>query len=519
MAAVAQAPLPFKEVIAPPETSRNTLFILCIFFSCFLSAGLLNASRAPLWMDEVLATWTARQPTAALVRSAIYHGAEFSPPTYHLLLHYLIACFGSSKLLLRLPSLLAIGLSGLCIFSLVRRYLHVATAAYAVAFLLTGALWDFALQVRPYALLIACFSFALLFWDGLNKKGGRAYRCRVAGICLSLIACISFHFYGVLFVPCLAAAEAWFSWSHRRIRRLVWIALFVSGASTLVWLPLIQVFRGFSSSDTASPEYFAKPTIERLATTYTGLFMFDRKQVFLLLLTFCLLGVIYAWNRTTARPNFALLRPTKETDDQGLYVLGTVLTAFPFIVFLFAVFVVKTFSFRYTLAGAIGLSLLLACVLDHLMAFRTVASFLVLAACALLFVRKTQTGSEFDVRSLLSEATQPYPIVVGEGLRFFELEEEVPKDVKSRLVYVTAPTDARNTDTNNENQVRRWGVIRPDLNIVSPQHFFSTTARFYLLHTPSTPDVITPWLLERGLLSKPIALSGGAWLFLAVAPK
>ncbi len=499
---------------------RYLLMLVGLFLFCVLVATLREAVRNPLWMDEVLAVWVARMPSAAAIRSAIAHGSEFSPPTYHLLLHYLARLAGNTYLVYRLPSVLAHLVTGICVFTLLRRYLETASAAFGMAFALLGYLSMYALQARPYALLVACFALATLLWDDLDRNGVKSWRIVVIAFLLAFAA--SLHFYAALFVVCIASMEGVWSVLNGRIRPAVWIGFFLAGLSSLAWLPLLKTLSRFNAGDTTAPNYYAKPTSGALTYVYSTLFVFDRQHVLLLLIAIALVALVYALAGLGTRIPFRPADPPSPVGQRltNLYIIGFCEIAFPILVFVVARFVTRTFNARYCLLGCLGFSILIACVLRSLSASRPMAALVLLAACRLAFVDiPTWSEDEAYLEPLFAKANQSYPIVIGEGLEFLQLEESAPPSSKARFVYVTAPPGVVSPDPTNENQVKRWIPIRPDLPIVDAPTFFSRNQRFYILHTGASTDVLTGWLMRNGLLGKVIAHDGGTWLFEAKSPE
>ena len=104
---------------------------LVTFLLAYLGSCLISAWHTPLWMDEVLATWVARLPTVDAIIRADYQGSDAIPPTFSLLLHYLIRCFGDHRIVLRLPGILATMGSSFCLLAVLRRSLG-QTAAIGV---------------------------------------------------------------------------------------------------------------------------------------------------------------------------------------------------------------------------------------------------------------------------------------------------------------------------------------------------------------------------------------------------
>jgi len=492
--------------------------LLVLFAICFLVASMKAAAANPLWMDEVLTVWVVRLKSTGAIWSALYHGSEFASPTYHLLLHYWASVAGYSYLALRLPSILAILASGICVFALLRPRAGTSVAAFGMCLSLLGYLSTFAVQIRPYALVVCCFSMAAVLWSGLDDR--RPSWWRIMLITGLLAFAIALHFYAVLFVPCFALTELIWAASSRRIRVPVWIALIVAGASSFAWLPLIRTISRYNAGDSSSYAYYAKPTSSVLRYVYATYFIFDIKQALLLLVSVCLVGVVYAFGHVY-RP-FGSDSMSKDrlrwSSMAKLYSIAFATTAFPVIVFIFARLVTRTFHARYALIACAGLALLTACALGSIPAFRQVIAFALLVACALTFIRSEQPGGATGTVALLKDATKPYPIVIAEGLQFFQLEEAAPEPLKSRLVYVTAPPGVTSGDPTNEHQVERWRPIRPDLKIEDANSFFAQNPHFYILHSEVSADILTDWLLRKDALGKPQGRDGDEWLFEGEAP-
>ncbi len=515
-----------SETIVEPKTDKKgsqhrALWLVGLFSFCFLAASLRVASK-PVWMDEVLAVWVIRMHSARDIISALYHGSEFSPPTYHLLLHGLAMVAGSSYLVLRIPSILATLVSGLCVFALLRRYFDSHAAAFGMAFALLGFLSSFAVEIRPYALVVACFAFAALLWDRLDERAGDLWR--IGLITLSLAVATALHFYAVLFVPCIAMMEALWSAYHRRLRLPVWLGLIAAGGLSLVWLPLIRALSHYNAGDSSSPNYYGRPIPGRLIETYSALFILDKKQALFLLTAVCLLAAAYALNKGRASTGTALELPQERQGAFGtnLYIVAFCAAAFPLLVFFFSVAVTKTYNARYCLIACLGFAVLLASVLSRVPAFRRITTPLLFVGCVLTLFRSAPAGvppTTPEIAEVLTQATKPYPIVVAEGLQYFQLEEGLPDPLKSRLVYVTAPPKVKNPDPTNENQVKRWIPLRPDLKIVSADTFLAQNPHFYLLHSSDSTDVLTNWLIKRGMIEKLDVNTGGTWLFEAGSSK
>lgn len=509
--------------IAPSRLSPAILLTIGFVSLCFLAGGVRLAASTPLWMDEVLAVWVVRLHTARDVLSALTHGSEFAPPTYDLIVHWFAGLAGTSYRALRLPSLLAGLFSGLCVFALLRRYLSAPSAAFGLAFTLLGVLSGYAMQVRPYILVVACFSLCMLLWDDLDRSR-RLDLPRLAAIAVLLAGAVALHFYAVLLVVCVAGMELSWSVLNQRLRFGVWVSLFLAGASSFFWLPLIRTLSRYNAGDTSSLAYYARPSLGKLIAGYVTLFLPDKRLALLFILVVVLFGLFYAFRQSvSANANEDGFDDGSEAmrSRANLFIIAFSTIAFPIVVFLFAKFVTKTFNVRYCLIAGLGFSILAGCLVNELRGGKLAISLSVLASSVLMFLHPaSQLGDKVpDILTLFARANTNDPIVVGEGLQYFQIEEAVPADLKDRIYFVTSPADARNDDPTNENQVKRWKSIRPDLRVVDAKSFFLEHPHFYLLHTAETADLLTDWLLRHSLLKSPVAFTDDAWLFQADAPK
>src|SRR5436309_14641623 len=109
-------------------------------------------------------------------------------------------------------------------------------------------------------------------------------------------------------------------------------------------------------------------------------------------------------------------------------------------------------------------------------AFRLAGSAVLLASClplgALLTIPCLGTAVPDEV-AVVKQTPEPYLIVIGEGLVYFELEEAMPEEIKSRLVCGDTPPGVISPDPTNEHHLNRWRSIRPDLKVVSATDFFA----------------------------------------------
>src|SRR5689334_25099215 len=78
-----------------PSDRAIVVGLFTLLSAAYLYAATARSIADHFWMDEVLAVVAARQPGLSGVWHAIWSGTDFSPPTYHYLLHGLVQIFGA----------------------------------------------------------------------------------------------------------------------------------------------------------------------------------------------------------------------------------------------------------------------------------------------------------------------------------------------------------------------------------------------------------------------------------------
>lgn len=471
---------------------------LTVVASIAYARAAVTAARQPYWMDEVLAVWTARRPDARAVWEALRQGAEFSPPLYHLLLRTIVGFGIDDPVALRLPSIAAVYVVALAAFALVRRRFARPIACLALVVCLSGLLFSYAVQARQYAAVAACFALACALWDGPPER--RVSGVRALGIAALLSVAIGMHFYAILLAGSLGLMELVWMLRHRRIRWPIILALLASAVSILLWLPIMQAVSAYNHGDSAAPDYYARPTLERLLATSIGLLRGDGSlpPAPLAALTIAFGARILAGRPAeSARPDLPIIA----------FAACSVLP----LVFAFSALVTGTFNMRYVIVVAMGSSLIVAqCVAAHRHGTVIACCLIGLTAAAIL----SDAGVPKRLRreeafALLAGAPEGPPIATGNGLRFFEIYEGAGPAVAKRLVFLMVPDLDRSPDPTNDHQVRRWARIDPALPIKPIQDFLAANPEFLLFTDPTLPDMLPDDLHARGYVSRLVAERAG----------
>jgi hypothetical protein len=200
-----------------------------------------------LWADEFCALYTDRLPS---LRAVAHYQATtpmtLDPMVYNSLAHFAMKVLGPTPFALRLPSLFGFVLMQVCLFYFVRPIAgeRVATLALGLPALLgTSA---YAMQARPYAMLMGLSALAMVTWQRASRKEGERVGTLVA-LAVSIALAINTHYYGVLLLVPLCAAELVRSIDRKRIDGPMILAIAAGAMGILLLLPFTKAAGRFSA--------------------------------------------------------------------------------------------------------------------------------------------------------------------------------------------------------------------------------------------------------------------------------
>jgi hypothetical protein len=204
------------------------------------------AVRDPLWNDELYTWYFARLPTFGDVWRELSTGVEQLPPFYYMTERTSLWLLGDNDLALRLPSMLGMLLAGVCLFIVVARRTNGWYGVVAVLIPAASGAFRYAWEARPYALVLGFAAAALLAHQ--SRADGIRPRFAAVALACALAAATGLHYYGVLIVLPIAAAELVRWWGRRVVDAAVLAALAVPLVPLAVASPLIADARKYSGS-------------------------------------------------------------------------------------------------------------------------------------------------------------------------------------------------------------------------------------------------------------------------------
>jgi len=491
------------------------LLLAAIAALTYAAAAVAISSARTFWVDEVLAVWAARLPSAADTTNAIWNGAEFSPPTYDLMLRYVFSAAGADLLTARLPSICAILAAAALIAYLVGKRLGVLFGALAFALILNSALFDYAIQARAYALLAALLAVGLVLWSACGAHAGI---WRPAGLAAALFVSVSLHFYAVISFALFALMELLWSLAHRRLRPAIWIALGAGGISCGVWLPLIRRHAGFNANDSVSPEFYGAPTLGHLVEHAHALFIGANAFWLFVLAALLLIASAHVLARSIGKREQDI--PADRNGETDLLIIGAGLLAALPIGFAIAMSATHVFSARYALAATLGAAILFVLAIARTPYRAAVAYPLLILLCILPLMRGAPGDLSAAAAQLLKAHPARGPIVIGDGNFFMEMMEAADSDTRTRLVYLRRPAGVVDGDTSAQNQLMRLkNSFRPDLPVRDFDAFVRENRSFDLLARPGkATDALSAWLVDKGWIVGAAAIRPTIALLQARAP-
>ena len=477
----------------------------------------MRGSRRVQARPRIRGDGTGERRPAGQALQGTNSGTDFSPPTYHFLLHGFVQAAGAADghLVWRLPSILAVYGAALCTYLLlVKSQLSRLAAVLGFGVVLAFWLFDYAIQARQYALLTLGLALALLLWWDIDDT----HVGKVRAFCLWLVlaVCLCLHFYGVIEVAAIGTAELVYWISRRRFRIAVWMALLLTVPVEAALYPLASHLAKFNAGDNLASGYYAKPAIGGFLDAVFDVIGGGGLGTLLLILAFLVMGIAYLLERSKPRSAAAAesiqTGPVVQLTKIEIVIIS--LCILPLITFAFSLFVTGSFSSRYMAAGALLPAIAAPYMLDRLPSRRFVALALVPLIVGILILRSHAPDPVADALTVLQKPRPAFPIVVGEGLLYIELMEAADPNTKSELVYLKRPAGSFSPDPTNENLVTRLATFHPEYRVGEPNAFLESNANFYELYRPGmSTDTTTPSLIEKGRLGSPLDAERGILLF------
>jgi hypothetical protein len=295
---------------------------------------------------------------------------SLDPLLDHALSHEAMQVFGVGAFAQRLPALAGFLLMQVCLFFFVRKLAGDRAGLVAAAFPAVTATLFYSAEGRPYGLMLGLYALALWCWQvGSRRETGRVWA--LVGLAAAIAGTINAHYFGILLLVPVCAAEGWRTLERRKIDWAMCAAIAVGMAGVLATRPFMKAAGEFRT------HYYNGGTVglhditrayRTLFVDYTKMAMSAQHAWMAVLVVFAAALVWGCWRVARVQ---AASHPTQ--DDKAVlngaptvcvpgadWVLVLTLAALPFCGYLLARFVTHSIEVRYVLGAVVAISAMLA---------------------------------------------------------------------------------------------------------------------------------------------------------------
>jgi uncharacterized membrane protein len=297
---------------------------------------------------------------------------SLDPLLYHVLSHGAMRVFGVGAFAQRLPALKGFLLMQVCLFFFARNLAGERAGAVAAAFPVLTATLFYSAEGRPYGLMLGLYALALLCWqvairesgnrESGNREQGTGNSLRpwgLVGLAVAVAATINAHYFGILLLVPVCAAEGFRTVQRRRIDWPVCAAILVGMAGFAGTQPFLKAAGEFRKN------YYNGGTVglHDITRAYRSIFVDYTKMsmaaqhVWMVALVVFAVALVWGCVRQISgrQPRARELRISAAE-----WVLLLTLAALPFCGYLMARFVTHSIEVRYVLGAVVAISAMLA---------------------------------------------------------------------------------------------------------------------------------------------------------------
>jgi hypothetical protein len=494
---------------------------LAVVLTLVATFGVATAARLPLWNDELFTYYFGHLPGLDALWGELSRGAEQTPPGFYLITRASIWAFGSSPLALRLPEIVGFVVACAFLYLVVRRRSSPLAGLVAALILGTSSTRAYAVEARPYALVLGLSAVALWSWQRAAEHG-RQRRLALVVLGLSLAGAVSSHYYAVLLLGPFAVALVV---RARTDGRFDWPAALALGGGIV---PLVVFSPLLASAADYAATFWAVPTWAQSLEFYGGLAPVALPAVSAVSLPVVAGGVTLAALVIVAgvvrQRGVSFLLSSAPVHE---WVLYGALALLPVAGVVIAKLVTGAYVARYVLPAVLGLAALVALVVHRLDRRIPVAApaagvllvVLVTVAAADLSAAGAEAQRRLATVAFLDANSGGRPVVVASAHEFFELSHDIARRGGPELRYLADPDLALTV----------LGTDTIELGLVQLQEFAPLQLRdfdgylrthddFLLFGAELDWDWTTEVLRERGYRFEVQAAFGAVPLYRVVRP-
>ena len=170
---------PGGEVTSPhldrdmPRWLTSGLAVPAALLAILVYAAVMSLDRAAtrfFWNDEIVTIVVSRLSSPSAIWSALKAATDGNPPAFYLIERALGSVTGDPHVSFRVASILGVLLTSIALFIFVRRSAGAIGGLLAATMpLLTPLFSFFAIEARPYSVLVACLAWAMVTWQHVAR--------------------------------------------------------------------------------------------------------------------------------------------------------------------------------------------------------------------------------------------------------------------------------------------------------------------------------------------------------------
>mgnify|MGYP001594038629 CR=1 FL=1 len=501
----------FAERLAGWLDSHSPWF-LTGFSLCYFVTAVGLAKSGPFWFDELFTYYIARQCSAADIMAILRVPVDQQPPPFYFVTHAASRLAGDVHIGFRLPGILGVWLMSVCLFLFVARRTNALYGAFAMLTPLLLTTFSYAVEARPYGLVVGFCALGLLAWQA--AADGRRRVVWLPVLALALAAGISSSYYAVLLLAPFGLGELVRTVHRKAVDWGIWLALGAGGGISFLYLPLVaRSVDGFSSRNWASPSTGA------IFSMY-GRYLEDVAVPLVALVAALSLVLIFSGSnlKPESLGNRNRAFPHEIAAGIGLLLL-------PVLGCAVAALHTKMITARYVLPTVLGFTILFTLIAFRaarggaaagtvlfLVALGSVVAYQVPIARGTFRARRESTGT---LRSLLAKQPAGLPVVVNDPRRFFEASHYESPEIASRLYFLVDPEASY-----RYGRVPYAGRGLLEMQRVAPIHvrelapFRKARKEFLVYRVKSDFEFVLAAVVADGASVQLVAAEGGEYLFL-----
>jgi hypothetical protein len=491
---------------------RHPLWFLTGFSLCYFVTAVWLVKSGRFWFDELFTYYIARLSSTADIMALLRIPADHHPPPFYLVTHAASRLVSDVHLGFRLPEILGVWLMSVCLFLFVARRTNALYGAFAMLTTLLLTTFSYALDARPYGLVVGFCALALLAWQA--AADGRRRPVWLPVLALALAAGISSSYYAVLLLAPFGLGELVRTVHRKAVDWGIWLALGAGGGISLLYLPLVA-----RSVDSFSSRNWANPTIGRFFGMYQTYFGEAIVPMVALMAAFSLLLVFSGSN----------LKPESLGNRNRAYpheiAAGIGLLLLPVLGHAVAVLHTKMIAGRYVLSAVLGFTILFTLIAFRaarggaaagtvlfLVALGSVVAYQVPIARGAFRARRESSGM---LRSLLANQPAGLPVVVNDPQRFFVASHYESPEIASRLFFLVDP-EASYRYGNIPYAGRGLAALQriAPIQVRELAAFRKVQKEFLLYRVKSDQEFVLAAIVADGASVQLLAAQGGEYLFL-----